>query len=423
VLTTLLIAGCLALGEAEAAPAGELPAAVRRLVRQLDADTGQQRDQAEADLIRLGPDVLDLLPDSARQPPEVKHRLGRVRQQLELLLAEQTSKPGLVTLRGDALPLGEVLADLQKQTGNPIQRSEQLPPQAVEAKVNVSFDKTPFWEALDQVLDQAGLTVYPYGEGPALEVVARPENHAPRARGAVYRGPFRIVPLRVIARRELRETHGDSLTLTLEVAWEPRVAPIVLKQPMEALAAVDEKGNPLKAGSPEAEFDVTVNPGQTAAELSVPLELPPREATRIASLKGKLTALLPGKVQTFRFKDLAKAKNVEQRRAGVRVTVQEVRKNNEIWQVAVLLQFDKAGEAFSSHYDWFSRNKAHVEGPDGKPVENAGMEVIRRTETEVGIAYNFDLDKPLEQYTFVYQTPGLLITKEFAYEIKDVKLP
>ena len=421
----VLIAGCTLLGQAAAPSADDdLARTVRKLVHQLDALGLKERDAAEADLVRLGPAVLDHLPETTpRDSSELVHRLGTVRHKLELALAERAAKPSLVTLKGSQMPLAEVLSAIQKQTGNKIDLAEQAPEEVRQIKLDVAFDKTPFWQAVDQVLDRAGLTAYAYGEGAAVHVVPRPEAHVPRARGAVYSGPFRLVPLRVVARRELRETIGDNLQITLEATWEPRLAPIILKQPMDAVQAVDEKGNPLKIGSREAEFEITIDPGTTATELVIPLELPPREVTRIASLKGTLSALLPGRVQTFRFKDLAKAKDAEQRKAGAIVTLQQVRKTGEVWEVRILVRFDEAGEALDSHRGWILNNEAHMEGPDGKPVENGGLETTRRTKTEVGIAYFFDLEHPLSEYTFVYKTPSLLIAKQFPYEIKDVKLP
>jgi len=424
VFAQVLIVGCTLWGQAEAPSADDLARTVRRLAHQLDAPRLADREQAEAELVRLGPAVLDLLPEAGPQTSsELAHRLNAVRHKLELALAEQAARPSLVTLKGRQLPLAEVLSAIGKQTGNKMDLPEEAPDEIRQIKLDVAFDKTPFWQAVDQVLDRAGLTAYPYGEGAAVHLVPRPETDVPRARGAIYTGPFRIVPLRAVARRELRETLGDNLQITLEATWEPRLAPIILKQPMDAVGAVDEKGNPLAVGSEEAEFEITVDPGTTATELTIPLALPPREVTRIASLKGAVSAVLPGREQTFRFKNLEKAKDVEQRKGGATVTLQQARKSGEIWEVRIVVRFDEAGEALDSHRGWILNNEAYLEGPDGKPVDSGGLETTRRTKTEVGVAYFFDVERPLSEYTFVYKTPGLLIAKQFPFEIKDIKLP
>lgn len=424
-LQTLAMIGLVALAQpATPAAEGELGGTVRRLVRQLDAPQAAERAKAEEALLELGPDALDLLPDvDPQKSPQVAHVLGRVREQLERRLAEEAARPSLVTITHATLPLADVLAAVEKQTGNRLRLDGDVPEEIRRREVQARFDKTPFWQALDRVLDEAGLTIYPYAEGPELAVVLRPEHHLARRPKAVYVGPFRFAPVRVVAQRELRASVGDHMTLTVEAAWEPRLSPIVLKLPMGGLRAVDDKGAALEVGSPEAETAVTVNPGQTAAELEIALGLPPRGADRIASLKGTLSAVLPGKVQKFRFGGLADARNAVQRRAGVTLTLREARKNNDVWQVLVLVRYDQAGEAFQSHYGWFYRNKAWLENGGAKRIESGGIETFRRTETEVGLAYLFDLEGPIGPYSFVYETPGLLLSKEFAFEIKDVKLP
>ena len=48
--------------------------------------------------------------------------------------------------------------------------------------------------------------------------------------------------------------------------------------------------------------------GYQATDLQIPLTLPERSVKRIASLQGKLRALVPGREETFEFEQLDKAK-------------------------------------------------------------------------------------------------------------------
>ena len=92
----------LAQPEQSASPSVELPATVKRLARQLDDSQLAKRDAAEKDLIALGPDALNFLPQiTAKTPAEVKDRLGRVRKTLEAAAVEAATKPSLVTLQGE----------------------------------------------------------------------------------------------------------------------------------------------------------------------------------------------------------------------------------------------------------------------------------------------------------------------------------
>lgn len=418
-----LLIGCVLAGQPAAAADDGLNLEVRRLIRQLNATRLAQREAAEEELLKLGPPVLDLLPRGDDLPAEVKQRVGRIRQQLQLAAAEAATRPTLITLSGDALPLSKVLAALEEQSGNKIvDFRKRFGQQVTDPNLKIDLEKAPFWEALDRVLDQAELSVYSFGEEGAVNLVGRDEAQLAGTDTASYGGPFRFRPLRIVAIRDLCDPDGQSLRLVLSVAWEPRLKPIGLKQRMADLTVVDENGGPLAVDDRQAEIEVATG-NQASVELTLPLKLPPREVKQIASLKGKLTSMLPGKVETFRFTDLTTAKNVEQRIAGAIITLEQVRQNGSIWEVRMRLRFDEAGRALESHRGWILGNEAYLEGPDGKPVPYANLEVTGQSEDAIGLAYGFVLDGPPEKHKFVYKTPGVIVATAFDYEIKNVKLP
>ena len=133
--------------------------------------------------------------------------------------------------------------------------------------------------------------------------------------------------------------------------------------------------------------------------------------------------MILGKVETFRFGGLATAKNRRQRIAGVTVTLRQVRKNDAAWEVQTLVQFDDAGDALASHRQWIFGNKAILEGPDGQPIAYDRYETTEQGKNQVGIAYQFRTAKPLDLYSFVYETPGAIINRTFEYDLKNIKLP
>ena len=71
------------------------------------------------------------------------------------------------------------------------------------------------------------------------------------------------------------------------------------------------------------------------------------------------------------------------------------------------------------------QNKAYLKGADGKPIEPDSTESTLRTPKEIGVGYAFALDKDTSpaKMTFVYETPGLVVTKDFPFELKGIKLP
>ena len=191
--------------------------------------------------------------------------------------------------------------------------------------------------------------------------------------------------------RSLRQPKQTSLKLQLEVAWEPRLRPIAISQPAADLQATTDDGGKLTVAQPEANLDVEVPNGTQAAEITLPFELPPRDVKRITALHGKLHALVPGRQVKFQFDDLAKAAGKTQRMGGVQVTVDDVRKNNAVWEVHMRFALDEDNGALQSHRAWVFQNLSYMLDKDGKQIENAGLETTRQTKNEVGVAYVFDV--------------------------------
>jgi hypothetical protein len=421
--SVMLMAGWVVAAQPAKTENAELQTQVNRLVRQLDANEKAKRDAAEEALIKFGPAILDLLPTRYRSEEE-KQRVGRIRQKLQNIVGDDFAKASLVTLSAEKMPLSKILAAIQRQTGNTITDGRKAAGGPIpDPELTVAFHKTPFWKALDTVLDQAGLTVYPFVDN-AIQIMPLAPQQLPRVGQAAYSGPFRLEPVRIVARRELRTRLDPVLMLTLQVAWEPRLKPIGLKQRRADVKAVDDTGKVLAIDDPEAETEALLPRGATAVDLTVPLGLPARPAKEIASLAGSVQAMIPGKTEEFKFTDLIKAKEVQRRIAGATVTLEQVRKTEDkLWEVNIRVQFDDAGKSLESHRAWITQNEAYLEGPDGKPITPDSSETTQRSKDGIGMGYVFALEKPPEGMTFVYKTPGTIITRSFPYELKNIPLP
>jgi hypothetical protein len=423
-LAPFLIVGCLLAGE----PANDaaLKTEVLQLVHKLDDDSAQERTAAEKRLIDLGPAVLDLLPLSDSQPNDnLKNAIIRIRRKLQETLAARSVEATTVTLHG-RLSISKVLAEIQKQTRNTI---ADLPRQAGAAipdpEIDVNFEKTPFWTALDSVLDLAQLSLYSYpnGQAHAVQIVPRGPNDLPRTGRAAIQGPMRFEPVRVLAKRELRSSSPPALQVSLEVAWEPRLQPIAIKQRMADLKILDSSGKSVATADPQAEKEAFIGPGSSAVEMDIALAVPPQPLKEIASLAGSVQAMLLGKVETFRFVDLLKTKQQSKRIAAATVTLDEVRKNGDSWEVLVKLRFDDAGDALESYRNWVLENEAYLEDAAGKPIKWDTRETTLRTKNEIGVGYVFDLPDSPKDMAFVYKTPGMIVTKVFPYKVQGVKMP
>jgi len=396
---------------------------VAHLVRKLDADTAIERKQAKEDILKLGPAVLEFLPSPESESRDgVRDALRQITKTLQDAQAAHSVETSTVTLQG-RMKVSKALAELQKQTGNTI---TDLPRPAdasmPDPEISVQLKKTPFWTALDTVLDDAQLSIYPYGQPHSVQIVPRGPHDLQRTGRAAIQGPLRIEPVSVLAKRELRSSSPATLQIALEVAWEPRLQPIAVKQRMADLTVLDSNGDKLAVDDPQGEKEAFPRLGSSAVEMDVALAMPERPLKEIASLKGNLQLMLLGKIETFKFSNLAKGKQ-EQRIAAAKVTLDEVRRNGDSWEAFVRLRFDDAGDALESHRNWVLQNEAYLEGTDGKPIQPDSLETTLRTKNEIGVGYVFAMPELPKKAVFVYKTAGMIVTKDFRYEVRGVKMP
>ncbi len=430
-LHTLALVCVLTVAQAEAPAAkaadADLAIKVKTLVRQLDDDAQAKREAAEKELVTLGADVLPLLPAiTARTPAEVKNRLGRVRSALMKIAIEASTKTALVSLAGE-MPVSQAIAELAKQSGNTlVDYRERMNQELRDPTIKVDLKEVPFWQALDTVLDAANLSVYNFDEEKmALAYVARGEDAVPRVGHAAYSGLFRLEPVRIEAVRDLRNPANRSLRLTLEAAWEPRVRPIVLEQPLDETSATDEAGGAILIDGSEGKLEVPIEANNAAVELVIPLQAPERAVKQIASIKGKLTAVVLGRVESFEFADLDKVKSAELERGGATVVVDSFRKNGDIYEVNMRVAFDKASNALESHRGWIYNNECFLSDPKGNRIDNVGVEATLLADNEVGLSYKFDLGEKTTPagHKFVYRTAAAIIRVPVEFELKGIDLP
>lgn len=403
----------------------DLAQKVRRLVVQLDAPQLTQRETAEAELLRLGPAVLESLPPSGRRTSaEVRQRLARVRQRLEQIAADAATDASTITLHAEAMSLSDILRAFQEQSGNTIiDYRRKFGQPADNPQLSVQFDKTAFWPAFDRLLDQAGLSLYPFGQKRGLHVVAAVgERKGGRVGRATYSGPFRFEPLSTIAQRDLQTTDPGMLTVNVQAAWEPRLAVIVLTQRMADVQAEDDRGQSLPVADPAAQPEMPISTG-SAVNLAIRFPLPAAGLRKIAKLQGELRATIPGRIETFRFDRLAGVRNVERRIASATVVLESVRRCSEGWEVHMRVRFDEVGDALASHRQWIFGNRAYLEDADGKTIAFDRYEPTAQSKNELGLVFTFMTDRPLDGLAFVYKTPGSVVTTPIRYELKDIPLP
>ncbi len=394
------------------------------LIARLNAGSAADRQTAEEELIKLGVAILDHIPtDTNGLPQEMKLRLRRIRERLEQVASKTVTQATAVTLTGKHR-LSAILREFESQTQNRvIDFRNQIGQTSTDPEVDVAFEKTPFWQALDFVMAKTNLMIDPYGGGVrTLALIEAEQGQQVTGSRIAYSGLFRFDPQTLRAVRSLRNPLDNQLVLTVEITWEPHMTPLAILHPIESLSIRDQNDDPMQVDDKGQAIETSVQNEVASVEVDLPFVLPKRSVGEIKSLKGEIIALVPGRDTTFTFANLERARNVERDQAGAKVVLQRVRKNANVQQVRILIQFDDMAAALKNHRGWVYSNKAYLQDDKGRTIEAAGFETTRQQRNEVGLAYNF-VTPSLDGYSFVYKTPAAIIQLPVKYELHNIALP
>jgi hypothetical protein len=394
-----------------------LSARVNALLDQLKDPDPRKAGQAEADLVRLGPEVLSLLPnDLGRWPENPRRRLSSVKAALKAIT------PSAFTLKDNAIPLTEALQQLTKQTGIPVSdlRSEKTNP-----RLSLSLEKVTFWQGLDAITRQARAAISYYQGNGSIALV----DGTYRPALVSYSGLFRIAARRVTMTQDL--VSGARLcTVNLEVSWEPRLQPFRVEYGASKISfttaenkreTIDQEGT----GHSDAH-------GGVALDFDIRLPAPPRSVPQLDSIAGGLSIVTPCKMLTFSFDELSKIEGAAQEKKlvqeGVTARITRLNPDDDPWDVEITLDNPGDGAKFESYQSWLVNNEIFLENKKTKArVTPRGMRILRGAHPHARILYYFGnarnrLGKPAD-WKLVTRTPGRIVTLPVRFELKDVPLP
>lgn len=422
-----LVCALLVISSASTAPdaPADLKAKVARLVEQLGIP--DKEVAAETELIKLGPDVLPLLPGAdAKLTPKQKERLKTIRNTLVEAQVLKDLAPRTVTLQNRSIKLAEALDQVKKQTGiEIIDRREG----GDNPSFKIDLQKATFWQALDTIAKEADVQIDLYDKDGKVGLKDGPYRTLPIS----YSGMFRVTVKKLSTVRDLAED-VHTCTVTLEIAWEPRFRPLFMQTQAEGVTVQDDKGVALKSvvlgGSGRAPIK-----GKLATEAQVMLEAPRRGVNSLGLLKGNFSIVGPSKMLEFSFDPLAKVdkktpleKAPFKTQEGVTVRLREVTTEPELWTIGVVLEYPPDGPDFESFESWLVNNDAQLQNKAGKVFGPGGYEIDDQQGSTGVITYRFveenglKLDKP-EKFKLIYRTPGTISRVPIKFEFKDVPLP
>lgn len=405
-----------------AKPDPDLQRRVRLLQRQLNADTLEQREEAEQKLLALGTQVLDYLPpETESQGAELRARLTRIRLNLEERAAGEINQPIGVHLQGE-FSLPELLQALQQQTGNP----PVLLPQGAEQRLSVDWSGKDFWPAFDEVLDQAQLSIAEDDNrkrGLALQPAVEASS---RRQQASYHGAFRTSPRRLQFNRDFNRSRPGQLLFTAQLEWEPKLRVILLDLPLDGveLQHPTEPNRRLAVGGAGQRVGFGVAHERSSVEVSFSLPDVTEWQTPTVDVRGQFKLLVAGREETFRFENLASALKDKQQieKSGIKVKLEEVAYDEHLMLIKVGIEFSDAKQSLESHLGWIYQNAIELRNPEGQAFNFLTIESGGRRPQGLALIYLFDRVEDLTGWELVYRSPGILLETQVPFLLEDVPL-
>ena len=235
-------------------------------------------------------------------------------------------------------------------------------------------------------------------------------------------GVMRFEVTRIDSSRSFTSPQLNHGSLTIKMHWEPRIAPIAIDVPLNKFKIIDEFDKTYLAEDPQVVLPGMVT--QSIPELEFPIRtaLFDRQVEQLKTVQGVVRAVLPGRIETFKFKDVtAQAEGTSQTKAGATVTYLGARPNEELWGVRITLQFDDENNALDSHQSWVTNNVVMLVDQDGKRDEPFAQEVYLQSGKAVGIEYFFG-ENPKGK-DLVYRTPAAIVNLDLPFNIEGIPLP
>jgi hypothetical protein len=287
-LSLLVLVGGLHAEEPSRTPPGDGNAQhIDKLIRQLGSDDFDEREKAGKALEAVGPTALEPLRKAAAQGDDAEIR--RAAGELITAIEQQAQTVGILAPRRFRLDLKEVsvadaVAELSRRSGYAVTLTGDTTALGGR-KVTLQTGETTFWDALRQLCEQAGLNEAPHRPVPVGKNMASGLQPLELQAGKAGETPTHVagsVRVRALSRKEGESKEG-TVTVTLELAAEPRLQAFRNVGVPTITRAVDEHGQAL-----QVELEPSESKGNTSSQVIVRLQAGAKGSTRLRELTGRL---------------------------------------------------------------------------------------------------------------------------------------
>ncbi len=364
----------ISFARADDVPSSAAPATVARLVADLANDSRAVRTQAEADLIQLGPPVIDLLPTSSTSDPAVRDSLDRVIRAIDQAEFASALTPKTVHWTKTA-DLREAIQQLATASGNsldvtaldPIPPTEPFPTQPLT-----------FWEAIDWIEQHTPLR-YEAGQLQSSPSLPRPP--------ASLSGPFRIQ----LIDSTLRTTPSGMrlLGVKLRTTCEPRLRPLFLMAGVDDWAVTHDgiSGSPFTA---HARREI---PSSKSGEIDVAFDFTVPESitdTTIWTLKGHVDLTLAARSTRVTFSDLTAQLPLTRRRGQASLSLLSLKSSEGGVSVRVASAFPEMSGLFESYRAALLAPELTLESATGKRLTSSQITQVQEDPQGIVIETRFE---------------------------------
>jgi hypothetical protein len=411
---------------------------VGQLVERLADSKVEAAEAAERSLVELGERALPLLPEESKlKSAGARKRLKSVRESIAEKMEQTNLGASLVTIQGKGIRLTEALKQLQSQSGNRItDLREGTGAEVTNPSLDLEIEKMPFFQALDLIAKRADVTPNYYTGDGSIGLMAGPGIDAdlpdqigvkspPTIKNPVhYSGPFRV-QIKTLALSRDFATGAANGNTQFEVAWEPRLRPMLMGLKAENIAIIDDHDDEVPPSVTDESGNVVLRPENPIAELNLNMTAPDRMngVKTLKSIKVKAEITLPAGLKTFKFANLKKPAEIQ--KGDISVALLATEAEEDVWKVRVDLVYPGEGPAFESYRQGLFNNRIWLQKADGSRFElNGGFSNYGSGGGKLGFEYLFvDVPGKMADYGFVYETPSKVLTIPLEFEFRDVPLP
>jgi hypothetical protein len=440
---TILIAGGsgLSLWSMDLAPIGGAPiistsrhadaAEIDRLVGELRSPNYRNREAAGKALLSIGDRVLPQLKSllKTERDQEAHRRLEMIVSSIEnqrLITARK------ITFQAKDKTANEIVAEIEKQSGYALSYNGNNNP---NQKFNFDWKDVPFWEALDQICDEAGLQANPNGNDGALNLYNNGSSYSPYV---CYSGPFKImasninmsrnIQLANIPRNGMNIANGYN-NLNFTVYSEPKVPLLSIGQ-ATITKAVDEKGNSLVMPvDNNNQYSSRYYGGsyyrQFYQSFSINLSRPNQQAQMIKEIVGTVPVTMLSETRAeISINDILKVKEKKFVGRTIELDVKSTTYQNDVFTIELTASRRDSNQ---QDYNWAYSvtQRFQLLDEQNRPYQYNGVQNQQNGNNVVTVTlqyrqpYNRKIGKPAK---FEFQE-WFTITRDVDFRFKDIPLP